>query len=254
MWTRLWQNFLTNPSVIDFIIEQVKNNTDKNYETIEIGPWKCALTKDLVKIHPNLKVFEKDESFKEILKNCVKEENIFMWDFLSAKLDEIIQTGFFYAVWNLPYYITSPIFRKLTNPENKKIMKWWIFMIQKEVWEKIKTNATKKSLLWFLLNLNYEINYLKTIPASDFSPPPKVDSCLVSFSYHWKNKDIDAKKLFEILTLLWSYKNKTLWKIEKLLEKQWKQIKIPDNLKNKRLHELDWDEIRQIIKKSLGYT
>jgi 16S rRNA A1518/A1519 N6-dimethyltransferase RsmA/KsgA/DIM1 with predicted DNA glycosylase/AP lyase activity len=56
-------------------------------------------------------------------------------------------------------------------------------MIQKEVGEKIKTNASKKSMLWFLLNFNYKITYLRTVPAKDFSPLPKVDSCLVKFDY-----------------------------------------------------------------------
>jgi 16S rRNA A1518/A1519 N6-dimethyltransferase RsmA/KsgA/DIM1 with predicted DNA glycosylase/AP lyase activity len=56
-------------------------------------------------------------------------------------------------------------------------------MIQKEVGEKIKSDAGKKSMLWFLLNFNYDVKYLRTVPAKDFTPPPKVDSCLVSFEY-----------------------------------------------------------------------
>lgn len=246
MGTYLWQNFLTNPSVIDFIIEQVKKNTHWNLDCFEIWPGKCALTKELVKIKPDLKVFEKDKTFYEHLQKCVKKENIFIWDFLDANLDKIIQSDFFYAFWNLPYYITSPIFRKITNLKSKT-MSWWIFMIQKEVWEKIKTDAKKKSMLWFLLNLNYEIKYLKTIPSTDFSPPPKVDSCLVSFSYHGKNKDIKFDSLFELLSFINAYKNKTLWKIQKLAEKQWKKFNIPENLQSKRFYQLNWEEIKKIL-------
>jgi len=89
-------------------------------------------------------------------------------------------------------------------------MKYGIFMIQKEVGEKIQTKASKKSMLWFLLNMNYDINYLKTVPAKDFTPAPKVDSCLVEFVYHGKNEDIDFKQLFDFLTILTAYKKKTL--------------------------------------------
>jgi len=277
MGTYLWQNFLNNEEVIDFIVQTAKENTDKNLDTIEIWPWKCALTRKLVQLFPNLIVFEKDESFYDILKKCVKEENIKMWDFLSADLEKYIKTDFFNAFWNLPYYITSPIFRKLTrigkdekrigkdnnnqinnekwsNYQSSKspkistspIMKYWIFMIQKEVGEKIKTDASKKSMLWFLLNFNYNVKYLRTVPAKDFTPPPKVDSCLVSFEYTWNKINWEFEKLEEFLKIMMMYKKKTLWKIQKILQKQWKKFDLPEELLNKRIHELSWEEIEKI--------
>ena len=245
MWTKLWQNFLTNPAVIDFIIEDIKQNADLSLDTFEIWPWKCALTRELVKIKPDLKVFEKDESLKKYLKECVKEENIIMGDFLEADISKYVKWEKFNAVWNLPYYITSPIFRKLVL-QKAPYMQYWIFMIQKEVWEKIKTDAKNKSMLWYLLNLNHKITYLKTIPPEDFSPPPKVDSCLVRFEYTGANPDIDPNRLFEILSLITPIKKKTLWKIQKILEKQWKILEIPGDLKTKRVHQLSYDEIKKI--------
>jgi 16S rRNA A1518/A1519 N6-dimethyltransferase RsmA/KsgA/DIM1 with predicted DNA glycosylase/AP lyase activity len=246
MWTYLGQNFLNNEEIIDFIVKTVENNSDKNLDTIEIWPWKCALTKKLVKIFPQLKLFEKDENFYEILQKCVKKENIIMWDFLSANLSKYLKWDFFNAFGNLPYYITSPIFRKLTHSDNYPKMKYGIFMIQKEVWEKIKTNASKKSMLWFLLNFNYDIEYLKTVPAKDFTPPPKVDSCLVSFKYVWNKISWDFEKLNELLKIMMMYKKKSLWKIKKILEKQWKKFDLPDELLNKRMHQLSWEEIEKI--------
>ena len=249
MWTYLWQNFLNNQEVIDFIVDDIKKNADLSLNSIEIWPWKWALTKYLNFIE-NLKVFEKDETFYELLQKYVKKENIIMWDFLSADLEKHIKTNFFNAFWNLPYYITSPIFRKLTHPENKKKMKYWIFMIQKEVWEKIKTDAGKKSMLYFLLNYNYKITYLKTVPAEDFDPAPKVDSCLVWFEYHWKNENIDFEKFQKLLTILTAYKRKTLWKIHKILEKQNKEFYITDEISKKRIQELTWEDIKIIVENS----
>ena len=246
MWTYLWQNFLNNEDIIDFIIETAQENADKNIDTIEIWPWKCALTKKLVAVFPQLKLFEKDETFYELLQNCVKKENIIMWDFLSADLGKHLKWDFFNAFWNLPYYITSPIFRKLTNPANQPKMKYGIFMIQKEVWEKIKTDAGKKSMLWFLLNFNYDIKYLKTVPAKDFTPPPKVDSCLVSFQYTGNKISWDFEKLNELLKIMMMYKKKSLWKIKKILEKQWKKFDLPEELLEKRMHQLSWEEIEKI--------
>ena len=246
MSTYLWQNFLKNQKIIDFIVDDIKENADLNLDSIEIWPWKWALTKhlDFVK---NLQIFEKDENFYDILQNYVKKENIIMWDFLSANLEKYIKTEYFNAFWNLPYYITSPIFRKLTNPKNIKKMKYGIFMIQKEVWEKIKTNANKKTMLYFLLNYNYKITYLKTVPAEDFTPAPKVDSCLVRFEYVWWNENIDFEKLQKLLTILTAYKRKTLWKIQKILKKQNKEFYITENMSGKRIQELTWEDIWTII-------
>ncbi len=53
-------------------------------------------------------------------------------------------------------------------------------MIQKEVGDKIKTDAKKKSYLRWLLNYRYEVEYLFTVAPESFSPPPKVKSAVVS--------------------------------------------------------------------------
>lgn len=243
--TYLWQNFLNNPKIIEFIIQDIKDNCDLKLQNIEVWPWKCALTEYLWFVE-NLKLFEKDETFYEWLQKCVNKKNIIMWDFLSANLEEHIKTDFFNCFWNLPYYITSPIFKKLTNPENKVKMKYWIFMIQKEVGEKIINESNKKTMLSFLLQYNYKITYLKTVPAKDFTPAPKVDSCLVRFEYTWWNDDLNFWELTRLLTVFTAYKRKTLWKIEKILQKQWHKIFIPEELKSKRFTVLTFDEIRQI--------
>ena len=253
MSTYLGQNFLKNEEIIDFIVEQV-DSMEKSIPTIEIWPWKCALTKKLSEKIENLKVFEKDESFFDLLQKCVKKENIIMWDFLSAELKKYIKWDFYNAFWNLPYYITSPIFRKLVNDtsykytfESEPKLKSGVFMIQKEVWEKIKTNTSKKSVLWFILNFEYKIEYLKTVPAKDFDPAPKVDSCLVRFDYVWKKISWDFEKLNDFLKLMMMYKKKSLWKIQKILKKQWKTFELTSDLLQKRVHELSWEDIEKIV-------
>lgn len=87
-------------------------------------------------------------------------------------------------------------------------------MVQKEVADKIKHDAPKKSYLWRLLNYQYEVTYLKTVPAKAFTPPPKVQSAVfslvsrelmglppVSFSY---------EKMIDLLNKISLYKRKTL--------------------------------------------
>ena len=79
---------------------------------------------------------------------------------------------------NLPYYITSPIIRKFFA-DGVSTIPCGVIMIQKEVGDKIKTDAHKKSYLWRLLNYAYQVEYTQTVPPSAFSPAPKVHSCVL---------------------------------------------------------------------------
>jgi 16S rRNA A1518/A1519 N6-dimethyltransferase RsmA/KsgA/DIM1 with predicted DNA glycosylase/AP lyase activity len=74
-------------------------------------------------------------------------------------------------------------------------------MIQKEVGEKIKHDAIKKSFLWRLVNNQYQIRYRKTIPAKAFSPAPRVESCLVS-CHPTSVKSLDHSRLVKFLDLI----------------------------------------------------
>jgi len=54
-----------------------------------------------------------------------------------------------------------------------------VFMVQKEVADKLCQDAHKKSYLWWIINFAYDVIYLKTVPAKAFSPAPKVTSALI---------------------------------------------------------------------------
>ena len=81
------------------------------------------------------------------------------------------------VVGNLPYYITSPILRRFFF--DITALPGGVFLVQKEVANKIKVDAPKKSYLWRLLNLAYEVNYIRTVKAESFTPPPHVLSAVI---------------------------------------------------------------------------
>ena len=121
-------------------------------------------------------------------------------------------------------------------------------MIQDEVWQKIKTDTNKKSFLRWLLNYSYDITYCKTVWPKSFNPAPKVKSCLVSFQKKESIININFKKLFEFLDSYSQFSRKTLWAINKILEKQWKKtFSIPKEIKKKRLEELNWENIKTMV-------
>lgn len=112
------------------------------------------------------------------------------WDFFARAKQHSIDPSKVCIVGNLPYYITSPIIRKFFADGNPQVP-CGVIMIQKEVGDKIKTDAGKKSYLRRLLNYAYQVSYTITVPPAAFSPAPKVHSCVLAITRKDKPRDID---------------------------------------------------------------
>ena len=254
MSTYLWQNFLTDSTIRHRIANKAQDFYNRNNcETlIEIWPWKWSITKLILDISPDFVLFEKDETLKEILEEVVaKKESwtakIIWWDVLEWDLDQFEwKKNQTFIVWNLPYYITSPILRKFFG-NGKGEFAGWLFMVQDEVWQKLRCDAGKKSYLYWILNYAYEVQYLKTVPAKAFSPAPKVKSCLIWLVKKNEVPNIQFGELISFLDLFSPYSRKTLSKISKIISKKWGSFVIPENLSNKRLEELDWSQLEQLF-------
>ena len=254
MSTYLWQNFLTDSKIRHRIADKAQSFFNENNckYLIEIWPGKWSITKLILNISPDFFLFEKDETLKETLENVIAEKenwnvNIIRWDVLDSDLSDFEwKKEETFVVWNLPYYITSPILKKFFWSWKGEFA-WWLFMVQDEVWEKLRYDAGKKSYLYWILNYAYEVQYLKTVPAKAFSPAPKVKSCLIWLIKKDRIPNIDFNKLIEFLDLFSPYSRKTLGKISKMIAKKWWNFVIPEHLESKRLEELDWDKIEEII-------
>ena len=84
----------------------------------EIGPGQGALTRHIHTLATHFQCFEKDETMKKHLGQFLEMEQIVRGDVLQAPLPSSLlggegeRVGSLLVVGNLPYYITSPIFRK----------------------------------------------------------------------------------------------------------------------------------------------
>ena len=255
MSTYLWQNFLKDISIIKSIAISIDHLYEKTWAKalVEIGPWRWAITKKIKDISQCFFVIEKDETMKEHLEGIGLTANqIIFWDVLQQDIGHLleergIEENDAIVVWNLPYYITSPIFKHLFRKEDPKLLGWF-FMIQDEVGDKIRSDAKKKSYLWWLVNRAYTVEYVKMVPAKCFSPAPKVKSCLMRFIKKERPEKVSYDKLEDSLNLFSPYSRKTLGKISKMIEKKWNwSYKIPENLQMKRLEELWRNELWMII-------
>lgn len=126
-----------------------------------------------------------------------------------------------------------------------------MFMMQKEVGEKIMHTAPKKSYGWWLANFAHEVQYAKTVPAKAFNPPPKVQSCLLWFSP--KQTQVNSNMydhILRFLDIISPYKRKTLGKISKMLNKRFplhQPIVRPETLTSKRIEELSWEDMATLL-------
>ena len=93
-----------------------------------------------------------------------------------------------------------------------------IFMVQKEVADKVRHDASKKSFLWRMLNYYFDVHYLKTVPAKAFSPAPKVQSAIISLIRKKNTPGCHYDQMKAILERISMYKRKTLAKSRKMAD------------------------------------
>ena len=283
MWTYLWQNFLIDAKIRSYIADKILALYHEIWceALIEIWPWKGSITKLIQNISDHFFVVDMDPTFHDNWQLMIDNGEFILSDILVLDVEAMLKEKNLspektLVVWNLPYYITSPILRKFFERWSQWFA-WWIFMVQDEVGQKVKSDAKKKSYLRRLLNYAYDVTYLKWVPAKCFKPAPKVKSCLIQLTMTNDQLPIEWDKFIAFLELFAPFSRKTLWAIQTMLNKRFatnvscgrdkssssthdKKIKapcgrdkmikfvIPESLQKKRLEELTWDDLTQILR------
>ena len=214
----LGQNFLVDPNILNKIIRI--GNIEKNKTVLEIGPGYGNLTRKIADMKPR-KIFaiEKDERLVLFLKNIFKNFkntkiiNNDIFNFLESKNlgQNIIVFG------NLPYNISTQILASLILL--KKWPPWYeilILMFQKEVADRILAKEKSKEFgrLSILCNWRLEIKKHFDISKNCFSPRPKINSTVLSFTPKKNNKfNLQNPKYLEMVTrILFSNRRKMIKK------------------------------------------
>lgn len=194
----LGQNFLKDDNVLNKIVNTISLQPEDL--VIEIGPGQGALTKKLVQKNVNLVCYEVDERTKPYLdKLCNSKTKIIFNDFMKADIKEDIgniKYNNLYIIANLPYYITTPIIKKIIL--DKLPVKSMILMMQKEVSERFSSNINSKEYGSITLYLNYyfKINKLFDVSRNSFDPIPNVDSSVVEFDVKTNKVLVENEELF----------------------------------------------------------
>jgi 16S rRNA (adenine1518-N6/adenine1519-N6)-dimethyltransferase len=117
----------------------------------------------------------------------------------------------FTVIGNFPYNISSQILFKAL--ENRNRIPEVIGMFQKEVAERIAAPPGSKTygIISVLLQAFYDIEYLFTVEASVFYPPPKVKSAVIRLRRNKTEKlDCDEAFFIRVVKMAFNQRRKTL--------------------------------------------
>ncbi|HSA97184.1 MAG TPA: 16S rRNA (adenine(1518)-N(6)/adenine(1519)-N(6))-dimethyltransferase RsmA [Acidobacteriota bacterium] len=178
----LGQHFLTNDGVLRKIIGAIDPRPDD--VIVEIGAGKGALTAGLAERAGRVIALEKDERLVPELKESVPANvEVVRADILKVDLREIFEKSgvpSLRLVGNIPYSISSPLlFRVL---DERALFSDCVFLVQKEVAARVTAGPGTKSYapLGILIQNEFEAKIAFLVSPGSFSPPPKVQSALLT--------------------------------------------------------------------------
>ena len=199
----LGQNFLVNQIYASMIVEYL--NPENGDNVLEIGAGLGGLTDILVQTNANITINECDHDFIKYLRETYPSTPLIDGDILLQDVSHFNK-----IVGNLPYYITTPIIKKVLL--ESLALRTFVFMVQKEVGLKLlaKENSKDYGPLHILISLLGAIKYEKEIKPHNFYPHPHVDSVVMSLNVENETTVEFKSFLFKNLTPLFAYNRKTL--------------------------------------------
>jgi 16S rRNA (adenine1518-N6/adenine1519-N6)-dimethyltransferase len=183
---RKGQVFLVDNDVLRRIADAA--DIGEGETVVEIGMGRGELTQHLVRRARDVVSVELEERFVDAaVRDFGRYDNltIVCGDVLDVDWDELIPEGRrAVVVGNVPFYITGPILKMLSDNRRKIIR--WALTLQKEVAERICASPGDKTYgaLSVKMQTAGEPYLAFVIPADAFDPEPEVDAALVTYRYY----------------------------------------------------------------------
>ncbi|MCL4105927.1 UNVERIFIED_CONTAM: hypothetical protein GTU68_012565 [Idotea baltica] len=241
----LGQHFLADENTARKIVSLL--NVPEGAPVVEIGPGMGVLTKYLVEKYKEVHVVEYDPDAVAYLKSefagtglIIHHADVLKW----SLPDHLKQPAYF--IGNLPYNVSSPIFFLLL--ENKKWVKQGVFMVQKEVADRVcapeSAGAKQKGILSVLVSRYFKAKNAFKVKPSVFRPPPKVMSGVFTMDRLEGNDEPEFSVLKKVVKAAFGKRRKTLRNALKELEVDWSQF--PETWPQLRAEALPFDAFNQI--------
>jgi len=207
---RLGQNFLVDPKLRDLIAEAAA--IDANDEVLEVGAGVGTLTLALAPRCRRLVAVELDRNLMPALRDVIAglgNVELVQADILRFDVVGTFPSGGEVVAGNIPYNLTGALIPKLLDqlPRPRRLS----LVVQKEVAERW-TATTAASLATVAVQVFALPRIVMTIPASSFTPVPKVDSCLVILEVRDKPavQVDDLNRFFRFVEAVFQFRRKQL--------------------------------------------
>ena len=208
----LGQHFLNDKKAAERIVDAL--NPGLGYrQVLEVGPGTGVLT-DFLLARQDLETFliDIDEESISYLSNQYPElgNQLIHGDFLALDFNHLFE-GKMGVIGNFPYNISSQILFKVLEERNRVVEV--VGMFQKEVAERCvaKPGGKDYGILSVFLQAFYRIEYLFTVKAGAFTPPPKVLSGVIRMTRNERETlDCDEKLFWRVVKAAFNQRRKTL--------------------------------------------
>ena len=202
----LGQNFILDENVIGDIVYAAGVSSGDNI--LEIGPGSGIMTAMMADKGAKVLAVELDRALEPVLTDVIGERDvkIVFQDALKADLNQLTREAFgenakYSIVANLPYYITADFLMRIVSlspaPDSVTLM------LQKEACERVMSEPGDKNWSALSATVRYfaDAEVVMDAPASLFTPPPHVDSCLLKLHMK-KNRPLDQAEEARLLNLI----------------------------------------------------
>ena len=211
---RFGQNFLHDQTIIHRIVMAISPKPGQHI--VEIGPGLGALTAEVLPLVGEMDAIEIDRDLiikLQAMAENVGELRIHSGDALKFNFAELAKEGEQLRVFgNLPYNISTPLIFHLCS--HGSLIKEMHFMLQKEVVDRMVSGPGSKRYGRLSVMVQYfcQVRCLFFVPASSFTPAPKVESAIVRLQPHATKPFVakDEKLFAKLVTTAFNHRRKTL--------------------------------------------
>ncbi len=208
----LGQHFLTDKNIAAKIVDSLR--PDNRYtQVLEVGPGMGILSDFLLqKTEYQTYLIDIDtESYLFLQKKYPQlAEHLINADFLEMDFGSVFSRSFA-IIGNFPYNISSQILFKVLDSRQQVVEV--VGMFQKEVAERCTAKAGSKEygILSVFLQAYYKVEYLFTVKAGVFNPPPKVLSAVIRLTRNEVEQlPCDEKLFWHVVKAGFNQRRKTL--------------------------------------------
>src|SRR5690606_31413252 len=208
----LGQHFLNDKNAAQKIVDALTPSLGFN-QVLEVGPGMGVLSDFLLQqeAYETWLIDIDDESIEFLADQYPQLGNrLVHGDFLALDFSTVFD-GKMAVIGNFPYNISSQILFKILDERQRVVQ--MVGMFQKEVAERCvaKPGSKEYGILSVFLQAYYDVEYLFTVKAGAFNPPPKVLSGVMRMNRNTVEElDCDEKLFWRVVKAGFNQRRKTL--------------------------------------------